>query len=47
MLDYYDAVADYILPYLENRPLSLKRNPNGMLDEGSIKKMPATRHPNG
>ena len=47
MLDYYDAVADYILPYLENRPLSLKRNPNGMLDEGFYQKMPATRHPNG
>jgi len=38
MLDYYDAVADYILPYLENRPLSLKRNPNGMLDEGFYQK---------
>lgn len=32
--EYYDAVADYILPYLKNRPQSLKRNPNGIKDKG-------------
>jgi bifunctional non-homologous end joining protein LigD len=34
MLDYYDRMADYILPYLKGRPLSLKRNPNGITDPG-------------
>ncbi len=27
-------MADYVLPYLKNRPLSLKRNPNGIADKG-------------
>jgi bifunctional non-homologous end joining protein LigD len=30
LLNYYDAVADLILPHLKNRPLSLKRYPNGI-----------------
>ncbi len=34
LINYYEKVADYILPYLKNRPLSLKRNPNGIADEG-------------
>jgi bifunctional non-homologous end joining protein LigD len=34
LIAYYDSMADYILPYLKDRPLSLKRNPNGILDEG-------------
>lgn len=34
VIDYYDKVADYILPYLKGRPLSLKRNPNGIKDSG-------------
>lgn len=34
MIAYYDSMAEYILPYLKNRPLSLKRNPNGIMDEG-------------
>jgi DNA ligase D-like protein (predicted polymerase)/DNA ligase D-like protein (predicted 3'-phosphoesterase) len=34
VINYYDAVADFILPHLKNRPLSLKRNPNGIRDEG-------------
>lgn len=38
MIKYYEAVADYILPYLKDRPLSLKRNPNGILDEGFFHK---------
>jgi len=33
MLNYYDAVADLILPHLRDRPLSLKRYPNGIHDE--------------
>jgi bifunctional non-homologous end joining protein LigD len=30
LINYYDAVSDWILPHLENRPLSLKRYPNGI-----------------
>jgi bifunctional non-homologous end joining protein LigD len=30
LVNYYQSVSSYILPYLKNRPLSLKRNPNGI-----------------
>jgi len=30
LIAYYEKVSPYILPYLKNRPLSLKRNPNGI-----------------
>lgn len=45
LIDYYDAVADYILPYLKNRPMSLKRNPNGITDEGFYQKDAAEAAP--
>jgi bifunctional non-homologous end joining protein LigD len=32
-LNYYDAVADLILPHLKDRPLSLKRYPNGIHED--------------
>ncbi len=38
LIAYYDGIADYILPYLKNRPLSLKRNPHGIEDEGFYQK---------
>ncbi|CAN5450357.1 hypothetical protein BH11BAC3_BH11BAC3_42090 [soil metagenome] len=34
VIDYYQQVASYILPYLKDRPQSLKRNPNGITDKG-------------
>jgi len=34
VIDFYNNISSYILPYLKNRPLSLKRNPNGIRDEG-------------
>jgi len=38
VIDYYQQMADYILPYLKDRPQSLKRNPNGILDKGFFHK---------
>jgi bifunctional non-homologous end joining protein LigD len=38
VIDYYNAVSKYILPYLKGRPLSLKRNPNGINDRGFFHK---------
>lgn len=38
VIDYYQQVADYLLPYLKDRPESLKRNPNGILDKGFFHK---------
>lgn len=34
VIEYYRSVAAYILPHLKDRPLSLKRNPNGIKDKG-------------
>jgi bifunctional non-homologous end joining protein LigD len=34
LINYYESIADFILPYLKNRPLSLKRNPNGITNPG-------------
>jgi bifunctional non-homologous end joining protein LigD len=33
LLNFYDAVADLLLPYLKDRPLSLKRYPDGIAAE--------------
>jgi len=38
LINYYDMMAPVILPYLKNRPLSLKRNPNGIDDKGFFQK---------
>ena len=35
---YYDAVADYILPYLIDRPQSLRRTPDGLKSAGFFQK---------
>ena len=38
VIDYYVSIAAYILPYLKDRPESLKRNPNGILEGGFFQK---------
>lgn len=38
VVNYYISIADYILPYLKNRPQSLKRNPGGITDKGFFHK---------
>lgn len=35
---YYETISKLILPYLKNRPESLKRNPNGIADNGFFHK---------
>lgn len=38
VIEYYDTMSKYILPYLKQRPESLKRNPNGIADRGFFQK---------
>ncbi|MCF6402136.1 DNA ligase D [Chitinophaga filiformis] len=38
LLDYYMEMADYVLPFLKDRPLSLHRFPNGINDPGFYQK---------
>ncbi|MEO7446326.1 MAG: DNA ligase, partial [Ferruginibacter sp.] len=38
LVEYYQSVAEYILPFLKDRPESLLRNPNGIIDSGFFHK---------
>lgn len=38
VIAYYEAIADFILPYLKDRPESLRRNPDGIKNEGFFQK---------
>lgn len=38
LLKYYESIAEYILPYLKDRPLSLNRMPNGITGESFFQK---------
>lgn len=38
LVNYYETIAPYIVPYLKNRPLSLKRNPDGIKSKGFFHK---------
>jgi DNA ligase D-like protein (predicted polymerase)/DNA ligase D-like protein (predicted 3'-phosphoesterase) len=38
LLNYYYQIAPYILPYLNNRPQSLNRHPNGITGQGFYQK---------
>ena len=45
LLNFYDAVADLLLPYLKDRPLSLKRYPDGIAAEFFFQKDTHDRFP--
>jgi bifunctional non-homologous end joining protein LigD len=45
LLNYYDAVAPLILPHLKDRPLSLKRYPNGIAADFFFQKEVADSFP--
>jgi len=45
VLNYYDRVADLILPHLKDRPLSLKRYPNGIKGEYFFQKNTPDTYP--
>jgi bifunctional non-homologous end joining protein LigD len=45
VLNYYAAIADLILPYLKDRPLSLKRYPDGIKKEYFFQKNVAEKFP--
>ncbi len=38
VLEYYDAVADLLIPHWKDRPLSLRRYPDGIAKEGFFQK---------
>jgi bifunctional non-homologous end joining protein LigD len=38
MLEYYDSMSEWILPYLQDRPLSLNRHPDGIDGESFYQK---------
>lgn len=38
VIEYYQSVANYILPHLKNRPLSLNRFPNGIEEQNFYQK---------
>lgn len=45
LLAFYDAVSEYLLPHLKDRPLSLKRYPNGIAEEFFFQKNASTHFP--
>src|SRR4051812_47612781 len=38
VIDYYNKMFKYILPYIKERPESLRRTPNGITDDGFFQK---------
>lgn len=38
LLHYYMQVAEYMVPYLKDKPISMRRQPNGIEDEGFFQK---------
>ena len=44
LINYYKDMADYILPYLKDKPISMRRQPNGIEDGGFFQKDTDTAH---
>ncbi|RYZ87342.1 MAG: hypothetical protein EOP04_11900, partial [Proteobacteria bacterium] len=38
VINYYDVMANYLLPYITDRPQSMRRTPNGIQGEGFFQK---------
>ncbi len=38
LIRYYQSMADYIIPFLKDRPISMRRQPNGIDDPGFFQK---------
>ncbi len=45
VIGYYHRISKFILPYLKDRPESLRRNPNGIADGGFFQKDAANEAP--
>jgi len=45
LLEFYDRVAPFLLPHLRDRPLSMKRYPNGIADDYFFQKNAPTHFP--
>jgi bifunctional non-homologous end joining protein LigD len=45
LLEFYDRVSRWLLPHLKDRPLSMKRYPNGIADEFFFQKNAGTHFP--
>lgn len=45
LLNFYDQVAEYLLPHLHDRPLSLKRYPNGIASDYFFQKNASDHFP--
>lgn len=45
VIAYYDEMADYILHYIKDRPQSMRRNPDGIKNEGFFQKDMAGKAP--
>lgn len=46
VIAYYDSISDYILPFLKDRPQSLRRTPDGIKSDGFFQKNVADTAPN-
>ncbi|MBV9764282.1 MAG: DNA ligase D, partial [Acidobacteriaceae bacterium] len=45
LLEFYDRVSPYLLPHLKDRPLSMKRYPNGIAEEYFFQKNASSHFP--
>ncbi|ALM47618.1 hypothetical protein AMR72_01115 [Flavobacterium psychrophilum] len=45
VIAYYDEMADYVLHYIKDRPQSMRRNPDGIKNEGFFQKDMAGKAP--